>query len=126
MSDVEIMKWCQAHWTELRESIYAHGLGHLVSKDGAAAAAHMADELNVGNARDVEGFDPLLRTWSMINMRALEMGASLAGCPLCYVQTHHDTCQNPECRRLTPTEWITGCVQAGREYVRSLGLLRDT
>lgn len=83
----------------------------------------MADEMRFGNRRDREGFDPLLRAWSMISTRALEMGSGLIGCPLCYVQTHHDTCTKPECHKPTPTEWINGCVAATRTYAQELGLI---
>lgn len=121
----KIQEWCQPHWDELRQAIEAKRLSHLVSRGGVAAAAMMADELAVGAARDAEGFDPLLRAWSMINGRALEMGSGLVGCPLCFVQRHHDECDQPNCAKPLPSEWIVGCADSLREYANTLGLLSE-
>lgn len=120
----KLQEWCRPHWNELRAAITARGLDHLVARDGAAAAAQVADELTTGSARDREGFDPLLRAWSMIAGRALEMGSGLMGCPLCFVQHHHDTCTQPDCLKPLPAEWIGGCTDSLAEYARELGLTR--
>ena len=118
-----IQEWCQPHWDELRAAIDRCELGHLVSQGGAAAAAHMADDLRTGTARDVEGFDPLLRAWSMISGRALECGSGVIDCPLCFVQRHAEACSDLACQA-TPANWIAGCTESVREYVQGLGLLR--
>lgn len=120
---MKIQEWCQPHWDELRVAIEQRGMMRLVAPDGAAAAAQMADELRSGQARDVEGFDPLMRAWSMINGRALEHGSGLMGCPLCFVQRHHDECQQPDCLKSLPAEWIAGCTDSIRNYAAELGLL---
>ena len=123
MVDQAIQQWCQAHWDELRGAITQRGLGGLIARDGAAAAAQVADELNLGTGHDREGFDPLIRAWSMIAGRALDMGSGLIGCPLCYVQRHHDECQQPNCLKPLPDDWITGCVESLRLYAQDLGLV---
>jgi len=105
-------------------AIEQRGLNHLVSQGGEAAAMHFVDELKTGATRDVEGFDPLLRAWSMINSRALDMGSGLTGCPLCFVQGHHDHCEQPDCAKPLPQEWIDGCVNSLRDYAMSLGLMK--
>jgi len=120
---MKIQEWCQSHWDELRAAVERRGMGALVSRGGIAAAAHMADELRMGTARDVEGFDPLLRAWSMINGQALEMGSGLVGCPLCFVQRHHDECQQPGCQKSLPADWISGCTESLQSYAKELGLL---
>jgi len=119
---MEIQKWCQPHWDALRATVEARGLGHLVSRGGAAAAAHVADELRLGNAHDREGFDPLLRAWAMISGRALDNGVSPVGCPLCHVQRHHDECQQPGCFLASAQDWIDGCTESLRQYAMGLGL----
>lgn len=123
--EVEISRWCQTHWNELRAAIDRHGLDHLVSPNAKSAARQIENEFRFGTRHDVEGFDPLMRAWSMISMRAMECGISpLAGCPLCVVQQHYDTCKEPGCQGVPASEWIEGCVKAGREYVKKLGLLK--
>ncbi len=120
---MKIQEWCQPHWDALRAAVEARGLGGLVSRGGEAAAAQMADELTLGTVGDREGFDPLLRSWSMISGQALEMGAGLAECPLCYVETHHNTCTQPDCLKPTPDDWIAGCVDGVRAYAQEIGLV---
>ncbi len=119
----EIQKWCQPHWDELRAAIIQAGMGELVARGGEAAALMLMDELRTGTARDVEGFDPLLRAWSMIGSRALDMGSGLIGCPLCFVQRHHDECRQPNCAKALPSEWIAGCVDSLKSYAHELGLI---
>ncbi|SRR6266436_1902283 len=121
---MEIQKWCQPHWDLLRAAIEQRGLNHLVSQGGVAAAMRVVDELKMGAARDVEGFDPLMRAWSMIGSRALEMGCGIAECPLCGVQNHHDQCNQPDCAKPLPQEWIDGCADSLRDYANQLGLAK--
>lgn len=118
----QVQPWCQPHWDSLREAIEARGLGPWVSKGGEMAAAQGARELS-GTQNDAQGFDPLLRAWSMVNGRALENGCSLWACPLCEVQVHYGTCGQPGCERSLPQEWIDGCADSLLGYVREQGLV---
>lgn len=119
----EILDWCKPHWLALREAVKSRGMERLISKGGEAAARQAADELRVGNARDSEGFDPLLRAWGMINSQGLKMGMGLVECPLCFVQRHHDACKQPNCAKPLPEDWISGVTDSLRAYAVELKLI---
>lgn len=66
------MRFCEDHWTRLREAIEERGLGHLIAQGGELAAAQFADQLK----RVAEGepettavnYDPLMAShWAIIN-----------------------------------------------------------
>lgn len=61
------MNMCQDHWTRLRAKIEERGLGHLIARDGATAAAQMADQITRAedDATPVN-FEPLLGAWAAI------------------------------------------------------------
>lgn len=121
---MEINKWCEPHWTMLREAIDARGMMHLVAKSGAAAAAMTADELRFGTARDAEGFDPLLRAYWMISARVLRSGGEIFTCPCCQIQRHGETCTDPRCQQFrSAQEMIGNCADFLRGYVEAKGLL---
>lgn len=118
----QVQPWCQPHWTALREAIEARGLGPWISKGGEMAARQAERELT-GRQEDAQGFDPLLRAWSMINARILQHGGSLWACPLCEVQSHHDTCTQPGCTADLPQAYIDGCCDALLDHARGVGLV---
>ena len=120
---MEINKWCQPHWDMLRQAVFSKGMGHLVPKDGKAAARMLEDELTF---RDAEGFDPLMRGYWMISGRVLDNSGNPFECPLCQVQRHHDTCKDPECRNNSNAQMaVNNCTDALRDYAQEKGLLQD-
>jgi hypothetical protein len=122
---MELNKWCQRHWDALRLAIEQRGMAHLISRGGEAAAAQVADELKMGSAHDVEGFDPLLRAWASISGRAMEVGFAPFGCPLCGVDEHTRQCTTPGCQMGTAESWVAGCTDSLRDYARGLNLIPD-
>lgn len=120
------MKFCQPHWDELRAGIDERGLSQLIARDGKAAAERMTAEVK-GTATDAT-FDPLMAAhWAIVN-RAMERGwrgpfDPAVLCPLCFVQDHYDTCQQPNCVKSLPSEWITGCADWILATCREKGLV---
>lgn len=121
----EINKWCQPHWLQLRTAIESRGMKHLVPATSDAAARQLQDELTVGNARDREGFDPLMRAYWALSNRVIEWTRNPVTCPLCQLQQHVETCKEPHCTAGTVAQMVDSCSDSLREYVRSLGLLRE-
>lgn len=119
---MELFTFCDTHWSSLREAVEARGMGHLISRDGAEAAARLSDEVTTGIVGDREGFDPLLRAWTMIIDRAFDAGLRPDACPLCTLDEHERTCTNAACRARAD-EWIAGCTDSLAAYCRDLGLL---
>ena len=118
----QIMPWCQPHWDALREAVEDRGLGPWMSKGGEDAMLQSVREIE-GTQADAQGFDPLLRAWSMINSRILEWSGELWSCPLCTVQRHSDTCKQPGCSVDPPQAYIDGCTDSLLAYARDLGLV---
>ena len=110
------MKFCQAHWDELKAAVERKGMGDLIAPSGAAAVYRMKQELE-GTATD-SAFDPLLAAHWAIARNAIEMGGLyIMGdyCPLCEVKEH-----------LGETEakaWIEYSTDAMREYCLEQGLI---
>ncbi len=119
---MELMKWCHPHWDVLRTTIMQKGMGHFIGKSGQAAALELATALG-GENRDALGFDPLMRAWSMINGRGIEMGLTLVGCPLCQLDAHQRECTTPGCQAPSGAAVIEGCTDSLRAYMRGLGLI---
>lgn len=68
------MNMCQDHWDRLREKITERGLAHLVAKDGATAAAQVADQLRRGDdTPTVTNFDPLMGAFWAIGSNVMNM-----------------------------------------------------
>jgi len=71
------LRFCKAHWDELREKIRERGLYQFVAKDGAEAMQRMVEG----------GFDPLMSAHNRILENALSIGGLglMVGdlCPLC-------------------------------------------
>lgn len=64
------MKFCQSHWTQMKDSIKDAGLYHLVGKSGADAIKTLKADLT-GTATN-ETFDPLLALHNEILARFME------------------------------------------------------
>ncbi len=118
------MKFCQPHWDELKAAVIAHGVGDLISSDGAEAVSRMTDELK-GKAPTLERYDPLLTAHGMITNRAMECGGLYLlmtqtpdgrndghWCPLCEVDAH----SHPG----VASEWIRGASKSAADHARSL------
>lgn len=126
------MKFCQPHWTALREMVIAKGMGELISKDGAAAAERMVEELE-GTATNAT-YDPLMAAyWSIMGM-ALEKGglylmyskpgdgadAESHYCPLCEVEEQG---MKQESKSGAAVCWMEGCTDSILMFCREQGLL---
>jgi hypothetical protein len=123
---MKVLDWCQPHWDLLREAIEARGLGPWISKGGEAAAKEFAREAQGGS--DEHGFDPLMRAYGMISSRVTEMSGNIFDCPLCQVQSHVDTCTNPNCAvpKGAVDEMVGGCVDSLLEYAQVVGMVPKT
>ena len=113
------MKFCQQHWTRLRDAIEAEGILQLVARDGSAAISNMVSELETGSRR--ENFDPLMGAHWAIVCRIAEHAPQVTlidGCPLCWVADGHEAnCVEPGCQitRQTFEDWIPGVAAHMRE-----------
>ena len=84
------MKFCSAHWAQLRTAIDARGLGALVADNGEKAASNLLSEVNAGTT--IDNFDPLMSAHNAIMANALDAAGGRAydlltgadECPLCY------------------------------------------
>ena len=116
------MNWCKPHWDQLRQAILDRGLGGFGAQDSAAAAVEIASQLG-GND---EKFDPLLGSWSRINMRMAESLTELGRggevlqlrCPLCILVEDGQ----PE----TVENWINGVTDQAKAYAIEQGLLKPS
>lgn len=121
-----MMKWCQAHWTQLRQSIEDAGMGHLISQGGEEATKNLKASLE-GTAT-AQQFDPLLSAWSMIDAAFLgplppggAIGIISDPAPICTL------CRLAELNDKKPdivTNWIGGCTKQVRDHCVELGLLK--
>lgn len=115
------MKFCEKHWTELRQAIDTRGLSHLIHQGGEAAASAIERELK-GIATKAD-YDPLMDAHNMIAAQALRvgglylMGADEQGnqyCPLCEVDKNIS--------EGVAGEWITGCTDSILKHCQDTGL----
>lgn len=113
------MKFCDAHWSELRTAISDRGLMHLVAKDGQTAMESAVAELN-GQQTPAQ-YDPLMSATYMIYGNATRAGglylmmADENGneyCPLCEVNKNGGQSQ----------QWIDGCCDSILAHCQQLGL----
>ena len=119
------MRMCNAHWDKLRDAIRVRGLDGLIAKDGAQAAADLAD----GRP------DPLMAAHNAIVGNALGVVGLAAmahnddgteRCPLCYpvelsLQTRcecGDSACTPESRAARFEGWID---RAADEQLQRMG-----
>lgn len=105
------VKFCEGHWTKLRDAIYERGLGDLVAQSGERAARNVVEELKTGEP-SLKTFDPLMGAhWAIVNRIAEHrpLVVFCGGCPLCWVQDGHAAnCTDPACpiTRQTFEDWI--------------------
>lgn len=120
------MKFCGAHWEELRTAVRDAGLDRFIAKGGEEVVTRLVRD--DPTRKPAENFEPLLGAWSAITVRALEtagLGVMQPGangeetCPLCFLISGCP-CGETTCgyRR-----WIPGAVGAQVERARELGLL---
>ena len=90
------MKYCERHWTQLREAVDRHGMGHLVTASGTQLFTDTVAELRGGDAAP---FDPLMACHNRVLERALNyFGLGLLAlddegndkCPVCLILTVPD------------------------------------
>lgn len=121
------MKFCGAHWTELREAIDARGLGPLVSTSGTQAAARDANRLSGSEAG--KDYDPLMAAhWAIVNRALSIAGLVLMSpnddgtdrCPLCFLITSCECTLGEGCHY---RGWITSVADFVREEAKQKGLL---
>ena len=83
------MQMCDNHWAKLRQGIKDRGLDGFVSRDGEAAIARMAQEVE---GRTAHPPDPLMSAHNMIVNHAMEtFGLELMvgeKCPVCEFVEH--------------------------------------
>lgn len=118
----EIMKWCQPHWDQLRTTIERKGMGAFIGKNGKEAAEQIVSELK-GDHIDACGFDPLMRAWSMISGRMMDMRVSPFSCPMCVCDAHEKQCTDPGCNT-SAKAIIESCTDALVEYMQKLALIK--
>lgn len=102
------MKFCEAHWSELRTAVQTRGLAPLIAPNGPEAARRLQAWTN-GHWLRIN-YDPLMSAHMEILRKAVERWKATVlkanGCPVC---------RN---REKTAT-WIQDATQ--REYVFALG-----
>lgn len=136
------MRMCQTHWDMLRNEVTAQGMGDMVSANGDIAAMRMVAQITGAAEESRTDFDPLMRCFTMIMTRTLEIAGLAAfmadfGCPICTLNKHRMAdgacaCPNPECGGKTPGSipdhetWLVGptsCVASVRAYAVEKGWL---
>ena len=110
------MKFCQAHWDQLKEAVRRKGMWRHVAESGAAVMRQTIKELE--GTKGPEDFDPLMGCfWMILNRVVQETGLQFmqenSECPLCSLDS-----QLPG----DATEWIEGCTDAARAHCQELGL----
>lgn len=121
------MKFCQAHWDQLRDAIKTRGIWPLVARNGMEAAERFVEELE-GKASDAS-WDPLMAAHWAIGGRATEiLGLYIFGtevCPVCEVLTVHDSkpCEHGCTHDDVEKRWIEGPADAMLKHVRDTPVL---
>lgn len=114
------MNWCQRHWDQLRQAIIDRGLDGFGAQNGEEAAKSMQSQL----AGEEEAFDPLLGSWTRLN---LAMAESLHG------QGRHDEIVKLRCPMCILIEdgqpelvenWINGVTDSAKAYAIEQGLIK--
>jgi hypothetical protein len=118
------MKFCAAHWTQLRSAIEDRGLMRFVSNNGEQAATKIEAELS--GAPRAETWDPLMAANFAIWNNALEMGGGylIFGdedgnpyCPICEPIKHNSY----------PAEWwINHAADEQLDRAKELGFVKET
>lgn len=126
------MKFCEKHWTAIREAVRARGLGHLISATGRDAVARTMAELQ-GKA-EPDDFDPLMSvTWMIYGkgvqyfpylMFGPEPERGLPDCPICEAVRRHPTpCPHGCTAEAYERWWIDGPADAALQLAREKGLV---
>jgi len=106
------LNWCPAHWDALCTAINDYKKSghseHLTTHREQVTTWQTADKSWFES--NYQGFAELVWAWNKINERALDKGARLNECPLCFIHYHHDNCQQAACIKLLPSEWIDACI----------------
>lgn len=99
------MKFCQAHWDDLKTKIEAAGLGRFVAKSGEAVMNKLVDDLQ-GAGDAAANFEPLMGAHNAILSNALNV-AGLAvmvqnddgsdRCPICFLIDNCPCGRGEEC-----------------------------
>ena len=114
------MNWCKPHWDKLREAIKVRGLDKFGAQDGKQALEEIASQIE----GEEESFDPLIGSWSRINMNMAEslqrLGRGqevlLLKCPLCILVEDGQ----PE----LVERWIDGCTDGAKRYAIEKGFIK--
>lgn len=121
------MKFCEAHWTELRAAIESRGLMSLVSTSGAQAAARDANRL--GGSDAAKDYDPLMAAhWAIVNRSMSIAGLTIMHpnddgtdrCPLCFLITSCQCTLGDGCHY---RGWITSVADFVYAEAREKGLV---
>ena len=121
------MKFCQPHWTALREMVIEKGMGALIVSAGVDAPSRaLIDLLKDTETRD----DPLMTSYWALSGRALAIGGLyLMGvrpgdggeyCPMCEVEEQG---LRFESRPGAAQAWMEGCTDSVLVYCRENNLL---
>ena len=78
------MRFCEDHWTRLRDAIEQRELGHLVAADGQRVAASLTQELAAGKPSPAT-FEPLMAAHWAIASNALHIIGGAAPDAVMYV-----------------------------------------
>lgn len=114
------MNWCNEHWTVLRKAIADRGL----SKFGAQSAEAALEEIAMQIEGEEESFDPLIGSWSRINIamaKSLQkLGRSqeilLLRCPLCILVEDGQ----PQ----TVDNWVNGVADDAKLHAIAKGFIK--
>jgi hypothetical protein len=111
------VRFCEEHWSALRQAVEDAGLAALVAESGERAAANMAAQLEPGGDT-IDTFDPLMHAHMNIWAAAMHMAEERYGaspmammfedpehpewqCPICYLNwchaEHDRLCEKPGC-----------------------------
>lgn len=130
------MRFCQTHWTELREAIEERGLGDLIAPDGEVAMEQIVDQLKRAERGEDPGtpvnYDPLMAAhWAIVN-NLTEAARATAGpaaalhvamgdhCPVCFANEQHElSCDDPDCA-FTYDAWIGYAADDQLAHVKTL------
>jgi hypothetical protein len=114
------VNWCKPHWDKLRQAIQDRGLDKFGAKDGNEVITEIVSQIE-GNE---ETFDPLLGSWSRINVAMVKSLQRLGRgqealqlrCPCCILVEDGQ----PQ----TVDNWINGVTDEAKLYAIDQGLMK--
>lgn len=125
---------CMDHWSKLRAAVEARGLMEYVAPDGAAEAAMLKDQVEVGEPT-LANWDPLMGAY----MKIVSNGIALMGpyilnepCIICFLNTKRTedgscACDEPDCEAKKPGSipdfetWVDKSVEGQQAYAKEKG-----